>query len=34
MSITMFDADDDTQFPRGAQAYAGYVNGRIASQPN
>jgi peptidoglycan hydrolase-like protein with peptidoglycan-binding domain len=33
-TITMFDADDDTQFPRGAQAYAGYVNGRIASQPN
>ena len=34
MSIVMYDADDDTQFPRGAQAYAGYVNGRIASQPN
>jgi len=30
----MYDADDDSQFPRGAQAYAAYLNGTAASQPN
>ena len=30
----MYDSADDTQFPRGAQAYAAYLDGAIASQPN
>ena len=32
--IIMFDTVDDAQFPRGAQAYAAYVDGQVASQPN
>ena len=32
--LVMFDSAEDTEFPRGAQAYAGYVDGQIASQPN
>ena len=32
--LVMFDTDDDAQFPRGAQAYAGYLDGQVASQPN
>lgn len=32
--ITMFDAIDDTQFPAGAAAYAAYVDGDLADQPN
>jgi hypothetical protein len=32
--IIMYDSDDDSQFPRGAQAYAAYVDGNLASQPN
>lgn len=32
--IIMFDSADDAQFPRGAQAYAAYVDGQVASQPN
>lgn len=32
--ITMFDSDLDSQFPRGGQAYAAYVDGRVADQPN
>jgi hypothetical protein len=32
--ITMFDAIDDTQFPPGAAAYAAYVDGDLADQPN
>ena len=33
-NVIMFDSVDDAQFPRGAQAYAGYLDGQIASQPN
>jgi hypothetical protein len=33
-SIIMFDSDDDAAFPRGAQAYAAYTDGMVASQPN
>ena len=32
--IIMFDTVDDAQFPRGAQAYAAYIDGQVASQPN
>ena len=34
MTITMYDADQNSQFPKGAAAYAAYVDGRIADQPN
>jgi hypothetical protein len=32
--ITMFDAISDTQFPPDAAAYAAYVDGDLADQPN
>jgi len=32
--LTMFDSAVDAAFPRGAQAYAAYVDGVVASQPN
>ena len=32
--IVMYDAIDNSQFPPGAQAYAAYVNGNLADQPN
>jgi peptidoglycan hydrolase-like protein with peptidoglycan-binding domain len=32
--ITMFDAIADDQFPPGAAAYAAYVDGDLANQPN
>lgn len=34
MTITMYDAIDNSQFPAGAPAYAAYVNGSLADQPN
>ena len=30
----MYDADQNSQFPKGGAAYAAYVDGRIADQPN
>lgn len=32
--ITLFDTITNTEFPNGAAAYAGYVDGRIGNQPN
>lgn len=34
MTITMFDTAQNNQFPAGAAAYAGYVDGGIGDQPN
>lgn len=33
-TLTMFDADQNDQFPAGADAYAGYVDGALGDQPN
>ncbi|HTU05942.1 MAG TPA: hypothetical protein VMG13_10360, partial [Trebonia sp.] len=33
-TITMYDTIYNDQFPSGAQAYAGYVDGAIGDQPN
>jgi Putative peptidoglycan binding domain len=32
--ITMYDSDQNSQFPPGAAAYAAYVDGGLADQPN
>jgi fibronectin type III domain protein len=32
--MVMFDADENSQFPQGAAAYAAYVDGGLADQPN
>lgn len=32
--ITMFDTAFNNQFPSGGEAYAGYVDGHVGSQPN
>ena len=32
--IIMFDSVSDAAFPRGAQAYCGYLDGQVADQPN
>jgi Putative peptidoglycan binding domain len=32
--LTMYDAISNSQFPAGAQAYAAYVDGGLADQPN
>ena len=34
MSLTMFDSIQNSQFPPGGDAYAGYVDGAIGDQPN
>lgn len=34
MTVSMFDTIQNSQFPAGAAAYAGYVDGGIGDQPN
>lgn len=34
MTITMFDTAQNSQFPAGGAAYAGYVDGGVGDQPN
>ena len=34
MTVTMFDTIENGQFPSGAAAYAGYIDGSIGDQPN
>lgn len=33
-NITMYDSAENSQFPEGGAAYAGYVDGHVLSQPN
>jgi hypothetical protein len=34
MTLTMYDAEDNAQFPPGAPAYASYIDGHGGDQPN